>query len=259
VVFTAAQDARETADEVQAEGYLAKPFRFAEPLTVVGEHTSYPAALYYSRMFAVCARPGRNGVALLATIAFVLAACGSAETPRATTAQPAPPGPPPTTAVGPASTRGLARPVLSQSGPVTIFLPRLFEDNSLGLRSAGRPSSLPADPAREALDALIQGPSGDERAADFEYALEPHTELRSVTVTNGTAVVDFGSGVDKVVGRPFSELVYWSIVYTLTEVPGVERVTLAYRGQPMQTLGSPPFPLHPAATRADSPDWARPR
>jgi two-component system, chemotaxis family, chemotaxis protein CheY len=38
VVFTAAQDARETAEEVQADGFLAKPFHLADLLAVVGQH-----------------------------------------------------------------------------------------------------------------------------------------------------------------------------------------------------------------------------
>ncbi len=80
-----------------------------------------------------------------------------------------------------------------------------------------------------------------------------------MTVGAGTATVDFESGIEKVHGRPFSELVYWSIVYTLTEVPAVDRVALLYRGQPLQEIGFPPVPVLPVATRADVPDWARPR
>ena len=39
VVVTAAQDARETAAEVQAEDFLAEPFHLAELLEIVGRHT----------------------------------------------------------------------------------------------------------------------------------------------------------------------------------------------------------------------------
>jgi two-component system chemotaxis response regulator CheY len=39
VVVTAAQDAERTAAEVEAEGYLAKPFHLDELLAVVGRHT----------------------------------------------------------------------------------------------------------------------------------------------------------------------------------------------------------------------------
>lgn len=40
VVVTAAQDARETAAEVDADDYLAKPFHLRELLDVVGRNTS---------------------------------------------------------------------------------------------------------------------------------------------------------------------------------------------------------------------------
>lgn len=199
---------------------------------------------------------------LLAAVLLALAGCGGSEPPARATATAEPAGQrtgPTRTPVAEAATRGLARPAPARSGPVTIYLPRLFEDNSLGLRAASRPAVLPRDPAREAIEALIQGPTGDERAADFEYALEPRTRLRSVSVGGGTATVDFESGIDKVHGRPFSELVYWSIVYTLTEVPSVDRVALSYGGQPLREIGFPPSPVPAAATRADVPDWARPR
>jgi hypothetical protein len=80
-----------------------------------------------------------------------------------------------------------------------------------------------------------------------------------VTVENGTAVADLGAGLEQVHGQPFSELVYWSLVYTLTETPGVRRVELRQFGAPLATLGEPPFPVPSQATRDQAPDWARPR
>jgi len=156
-------------------------------------------------------------------------------------------------------TRGLARPAPAQTGPVTIYLPRLFEDGSLGLRAASRPSTTPDEPLRDAIEALIRGPNGDERADDFEYPLDPQTALRSVAVNAGMATIDFESGIDRVYGRPYSELVYWSIVYSATEVAGVDRVTLAYRGTVLSELGEPTVPIAARASRSDGPDWVRPR
>jgi len=155
-------------------------------------------------------------------------------------------------------TRPLARPAAEQ-GAATIYLPRLFEDGSLGLRAASRPASLPDDPLRAAIDALLLGPNAAERADDFEYPLDPRSRLRSVTVNGGTATLDFETGIDQVYGRPFSELVFWSIVYTATEVPGVERVALAQGGTPLRQLGEPAVSIPAAASRADAPDWVRPR
>jgi spore germination protein GerM len=160
---------------------------------------------------------------------------------------------------GAAPTRALARPVPEQGDGRAIYLPRLFEDGSLGLRAVGRSATRPDDPARDAMEALVRGPTGDERADDFQFALDPRTGIRSIQVAGSTATVDFESGLERIHGRPFSELVFWSMVYTLTEAPGVERVTLLERGEPLRELGSPAFAVPASATRADAPDWVRPR
>src|SRR3954469_912160 len=63
-------------------------------------------------------------------------------------------------------TRPLARPAAEQ-GAATIYLPRLFEDGSLGLRAASRSASPPDDALRAAVEALLLGPNAAERADDF--------------------------------------------------------------------------------------------
>jgi spore germination protein GerM len=119
------------------------------------------------------------------------------------------------------------------------------------------PASQP--PAYAALAALIAGPDGDERADDFQYPLDRRTAIRDVRVDDGVAILDLGPEVDRVRGRPYSELVYWSLVYTLTEVPGIDRITLRREGAPLAELGDPPFSVPTAAGRGDAPGWARPR
>jgi len=206
--------------------------------------------------------------ALVAAALFVLVACAgenrgpSIQTPAAVTSVPLPLALAPTDvspATAGAPTRGLARLAPAQSGPVTIYLPRLFEDGTLGLRAVTRPQTILDDPARDGLEALLRGPTGDERADDFEYALDPHTRLLGLAVRDMTATVDFDSGIDRVYGRPFSELVYWSIVYTATEAADVQRVALSEQGEPLREIGYPPIPVLFFATRADAPDWVRPR
>ncbi|HEV8613561.1 MAG TPA: GerMN domain-containing protein [Gemmatimonadales bacterium] len=142
---------------------------------------------------------------------------------------------------------------------VTIYLPRLFADGTLGLQGVPRPIDADRDPAWEVLQALIRGPDGEERAADFQYALDRRTRALGVRVEGGTGTIEFGEGLERVHGRPFSELVYWSIVYTMTEVPGVDRVALTHEGRRLATLGSPPFDVPSVASRAEAPSWARPR
>ena len=147
----------------------------------------------------------------------------------------------------------------SATAGVTIYLPRLFEDGSLGLQGVPRVVAASDDPAWEMLQALIRGPDGDERAANFQYALDRRTRVLNVHVDGGTCTIEFGQGLEQVHGRPFSELVYWSIVFTLTEVPGIQRVVLTRGGAPLQHLGDPPFALPAQGTRDAAPAWARPR
>jgi len=143
---------------------------------------------------------------------------------------------------------------------LTIYLPRLFEDDSLGLQAVDRHVASTGVPARDALEALIKGPDGPERARDFEYALDRRTRVVYLQVEGGTVVIELDDeGLARVHGRPFSELVYWSLVYTETEIPGVERVLLRRAGEPLQSLGDPPYAVPGAAGRQDAPAWARPR
>ena len=207
----------------------------------------------------ICLFAGALCAVLSCTIPASPTEQGSAESshPPQTAIDPSTGGAPGSLAESPS--RGLARPAAIQSDALTIYLPRLFEDGSLGLRAVSRPAAHRDDRLREALEALIAGPDGDERASAFQYPLQPRTRLRSIAVNGGTAVVDFETGIDRVHGRPYSELVYWAIVHTVTEVAGVDRVTLSYRGDVLRDFGDPAVPIGVAAGRADAPDWVRPR
>lgn len=147
------------------------------------------------------------------------------------------------------------------SGPTTdiaIYLPRWFEDDTLGLRAARRTVST-TDLGRQAIEALIRGPNGDERADDFQYPLSIRTRVLTFAIEDGIARVEFDQELEQVRGRPYSELVYWSIVYTLTEVPGIRGVALLRSGQPLREFGFPPVSLPVTAGRSDAPAWAHPR
>ena len=81
-------------------------------------------------------------------------------------------------------------------------------------------------PAREALLALQQGPSPGERARGFLPTFPVGTWPRNLAVRGGTATVDLAGGE-----RPdFYGAA--AAVYSLTELPGVERVRLRFRGEP---------------------------
>jgi spore germination protein GerM len=141
---------------------------------------------------------------------------------------------------------------------ISIYFPRYFEDGSLGLRAAQRTVGSDA-PALHALEALIAGPDGSERADDLEYPLDRHTQVRSFAIANGIATIELGPELDQVRGQPFSELAYWSIVFTLTEQPGVRGVALVRDGAPLRQFGYPPVPIQASAGRDQAPAWTKPR
>ena len=142
---------------------------------------------------------------------------------------------------------------------ITIYLPRRFADDSLGAQAVERAVPVDQEPAHAAVSAFIRGPDGDERADDFQYPFDRRTRIHGVTIGNGTATVNLGAEIDRLRGRPYSELVYWALVHTLSEVPGVERVTLQREGAPVTELGDPAFAVPLSGARGEAPAWARPR
>ncbi|MBM2812850.1 MAG: putative Lipoprotein LpqB, GerMN domain protein [Chloroflexi bacterium] len=180
---------------------------------------------------------------------FVVVGCGLlSDRP----AQSAPPG----FATQPRAARNL--PAGAQVAEVVIYLPRLLDDASLTLQRVTRTVVTSGDPSRDALETLIRGPNGQERAEGLYPALDPHTQVLGLTVEAGTASVELDEGLRRVHGRPFSELVYWSMVYTLTEAPGVRGVRLVRGGGPLASMGDPAFELPAEGTRDSAPSWARP-
>ena len=200
-----------------------------------------PSALQLS----ACQRTG--GLLWLFVVSVLILACGLFPAPGEPSRQPVRrPGFFPGTPEG-------------ETRPITIYLPRRFQDDSLGLQAVERAVPLEQEPAYAALAAFIRGPNGDERADDFQYPFDRRTRINSVAVNGGTARVNLGPEIDRLRGRPYSELVYWTLVHTLSEVPGVERVALEREGLPLTELGDPAFVVPSVAGRADAPVWARPR
>jgi Sporulation and spore germination len=85
-----------------------------------------------------------------------------------------------------------------------------------------RRDGIPAE--HQAVLEVRVGPSPDERAHGFADTVEPETRLRSVRIEDGTATVEL-------VGREPDSYGTGAIVYSLTAVPGVERVALRLDGE----------------------------
>lgn len=113
---------------------------------------------------------------------------------------------------------------------VTVYLAqRLGGDGPHGqvapvLEPVGRERRPAMTAAWQVLLELRQGPTPAERARGFEPTLEPDARPRSVSVRGGTAIVELA--------RPARFYAVAAIVYTLTELGGIDRVGFRVGGRP---------------------------
>lgn len=188
-------------------------------------------------------------LALLVTAATVAAACGSSapspvpaspsSSSSAATSSPAPP-----TTATPTSASTSASASASQTDLVVFFL------HGERLAAVHRPTAAPVG-ARAAISSLLDGPSASEKPLGVTTTIPQGTRLRSVTVSDGTAVVDltgsFGSGGGS--ASMFGRLA--ELVYTATAVPGVTSVRVWLDGQAASTLGGEGVIIDHPLRRAD--------
>ncbi len=145
----------------------------------------------------------RPTLALLLACVVVVAACGDDGGGGSTTTS-APP--PTTTSTVPTTTSPAA------TAPVQVFFVR-----DAAVATAGRTVTPPAV-ARGALEALLDGPDATEEGLGMSSAIAPGTTLEDVAVAGGTATVELSAPVD--------DLGLAQVVFTLTQFPTVERVSI---------------------------------
>ena len=88
----------------------------------------------------------------------------------------------------------------------------------------------PGSTIREAVTALIDGPTAEEAERNVRSYVPSETVLRDVSFANGVARVDLGEafGAGRDAGELSSRLA--QLVYTVTSVPGVKRVRVLLKG-----------------------------
>ena len=91
--------------------------------------------------------------------------------------------------------------------------------------------------ARASLEALLEGPTTEERAGGLASAIPEGTTLRDVAIVDRVATVDLsgpfddGGGSASMLGRVAQ------VVATLTRFPTVERVAFRLDGEPVTAIG----------------------
>jgi hypothetical protein len=102
------------------------------------------------------------------------------------------------------------------------------------------------------LAALVQGPTQDEAGKGYTSSVGPQASVLSAQVTDSTAIIDIsdafsGIGVqEQIVGLA-------QIVYTATELPGVQNVRIQLNSQPASVPRGDGAATTDPLTRADYP------
>ncbi|HEX6147236.1 MAG TPA: GerMN domain-containing protein [Acidimicrobiia bacterium] len=220
---------------------------------------------------------------VLATIlGLILAACGDGVGGDTTGVTPATSStlPATTSTAAPATTTTTTAATTTTTGAdatghVVYFLLEELdtEDGSPGpfLVPVYRETSESGEEAELAIRLLLEGPSSDETEGtpSLSTAIPEGTSLLGITVEGGVGTVDLSGEYDDGGGSfaMFARLA--QVVYTLTRLPGVERVAFTIDGEPVTVFSSEGIELEEPQERADyydllppvfvdSPAWGEP-
>jgi hypothetical protein len=176
---------------------------------------------------------------LLAALTL-LAGCGGADdddaaSPGGSTATPTTPAP--TTATDP-------EPAPAQSRVAVYFV----RDEKLGV---GARQAEGQAVARAAVEALLEGPSDEERGAGLTTEIPEGTELLDLAVADGTATVDLSGAFDDGGGSASMQARVAQVVATLTQFPTVERVAFRLDGEAVEAIGGEGVAVDPPLGRED--------
>jgi len=98
---------------------------------------------------------------------------------------------------------------------------------------AGEPRLL----LRAALEALLEGPTPEEKAGGLSTEIPLGTRLRSLEIRDGIVYADFTREVESGGGSFSMQARLWQIVYTATQLPEGTRVRLLLEGEEKEVLG----------------------
>ena len=105
--------------------------------------------------------------------------------------------------------------------------------------------------ARAALEALLDGPTTEERAAGLASAIPEGTRLLDVSIADDVATVDLSGSFDDGGGSASMLGRVAQVVATLTRFPNVERVAFRLEGDPVEAIGGEGVLVDPPVGRLD--------
>ena len=108
--------------------------------------------------------------------------------------------------------------------------------------------------AAAAMRELLAGPDAADRAGELGTEIPSGTELRSVSIAEGTATVDLSREFESGGGSTSMTLRVAQVVHTLTQFPSVRRVGFRIEGEPVDAIGGEGVVVSPPVDRADFED-----
>ena len=118
--------------------------------------------------------------------------------------------------------------------------------------TAGR-SADGGDVATQAVESLLVGPTDEETGIAMSSEVPEDTELLGIDVADGTATVDLSSAFESGGGSLAMQARVAQVVFTLTQFPTVDDVTITLDGDSVDGIGGEGVPAQ-GLTRADFED-----
>jgi germination protein M len=194
---------------------------------------------------------------LLALVAVPLllfaVACGDDDD----AATPTPTEPTPTGEPAETPTPGATATATAQSSPTSE--PSTIELNVYFMRGEGVATVLRELPetegvARAAIEALLEGPTGDEIETGLTTAIPEGTELLDIAIEDRVAIVDLSGEFESGGGTLSMQSRLAQVVYTLTQFPTVDGVQFRLDGVETDTFGGEGLTIDTPADRSDFED-----
>jgi hypothetical protein len=109
----------------------------------------------------------------------------------------------------------------------TLYFP---DENCTGVKPYTRRMPKSISMARLLVEALVQGPTADERTHGAAVAFPEGSAVRSVILRNGTLTVDFNERLQNVGGSCRAQMIRAAVTDTLRRLPAVKSVVITAAG-----------------------------
>jgi hypothetical protein len=127
------------------------------------------------------------------------------------------------------------RPFAVETVPVRLYFP---DKSCTGVRPYTRRVPKSVSAARLLVEALINGPTPEERVEGAQAPFPQHSAVESINLRNGTVTVNFNERLQNVGGSCVAEMIRSSVTSTMRSLPAVTKVVITAGGS--ETLALQP-------------------